>query len=243
MSRSSRPCVAWAPSAQRTYRDRPFLFAEALPLPLLLASFLPVFLPLPNSPHLSLSPSHLIYFAVPMFFPSSAFGFLSFFTSCRLSMTYLKLTADTRLLARLPHPRGVLCPATSAPLCPSPFRIPVASCCLYTLPGSCKTELLCPLFPMPGGPSLQFSTQSTPLPFSSTQEASSPPEALPGGPSCSCEMPAHGDHRIFHIILNMSTHRVLSAPWSGCRSVFATLVLSMGGHRVNAQWMFGVRWS
>lgn len=214
--------VAWALSAQRTCRDRPLLFAEALPLPLLLASFLPVSLPLPNSPHLSLSPSHLIYFTVPMFFPSSAFGFLSFFTLCLLSPQHDLSEAHSRhgalprLPARLPHPGCVLCPATSAPLCPSPSRIPVASCCLYTLPGSCNTELLCPQFPMPGGPSLHFSTQPTPLPFSSTQEASSPPEALPGGPSCSCEMLAHGDHRIFHIILNMSSHRVLSAPWSGC---------------------------
>lgn len=50
-------------------------------------------------------------------------------------------------------------------------------------------------------------------------------------------MPANVGRHIFHIVLNVSTHRVLSAPWSGCWSIFASLVLSMGGHIVNAQWM------
>lgn len=176
---------------------------------------------LPSPSTVSVTPHLLLCSCVP----SSAFGFPSFFTPFPLSPqhdlseAHSRHRAPLRLTARCPH--SLVRAASSciqlhpAPLCPSPSRITVASRCLHTLLGSCKTELLCTLFPMSGGPSPPFSTQPIPLLFSSTQEASSPPEALPGGSSCSYDVPAHVGHHIFHIILNVSSRRVCLPPGRG----------------------------
>lgn len=143
------------------------LSAKALPLPLLLACFLP------TSPALC-AQSPLIFPSVPSPFPflfsSSLFSFPPFYSlllepvsPCPqddLSETHSCLGAPPRLTARCPHSSGslrapLICCCLSSripPPCTSPWGIPTASHCPRTPLCSCKTEVLCTLIRVPRMP-------------------------------------------------------------------------------------------